>query len=155
VDAYGDHFLPHYPQNIPTFDPDISLLPEPESIYASINLKTHLHLPQSNAYPEARIGEIHNPPRNPPDEATKRPVPTNAYSQVWQGPEDWDKGGVEMPKVQARNFGGDRKLMKRRREAVKRGFAHAWQAYKDFAWGMCSTRARAAEENEADIDRSR
>ena len=143
VDEFGDQFLYDYPLNIPTFDPDISLLPSPDELFTSVNLKTHFHLPQANAYPDAKLSDVHNPPRHPPLEITKNPVPTDAYSKKWQAPEGWDEGGVDMPKVQARKFNGDRRLMKKRREAVRRGFAHAWQAYKDFAWGMSVSRLKA------------
>ena len=135
VDEYGDHFLYDYPQGIPSFDPDLSTLYKPDELFKQINLKTHFHLPQANAYPDAQMKDIYNPPRHPTPEPIKNPVPADSYAKTWKPPGGWDEGKKEMPQVQASKFRGDKTETRKRREAVRRGFAHAWQAYKDYAWG--------------------
>lgn len=143
VDDRGDHFYPFYPQpNIPSFDPDLTLLPAPKDLFNEIDIPRHLEPPETNPFPDSRYRDVHSPPSQTPDEEVKYRVLPEAYAKTWEAPEGWDDEGEEMPSVQWEGFkkGGyetsdERDVREARREAVRRGFVHAWQAYKDYAWG--------------------
>lgn len=146
IDEYGDHFYPHYPQlHIPSFDPDISLLTSPDDLFANIDLETHFLLPEVRIYPDSLMRKVHSPPKTKAEEEKLYTVPDDAYSKSWTPPEGWNEGGQEMKRVQWEGFDRryetmkEREVREKRREAVRRGFGHAWQAYKEKAWGECDS----------------
>ncbi|RSH93732.1 hypothetical protein EHS25_006380 [Saitozyma podzolica] len=67
-----------------------------------------------------------------------------SFAARWSAPDTWEaRPAGTVKKVQWGGFeegkkwetAPQRQVRMERREAVRRGFAHAWQAYKDHAWG--------------------
>lgn len=124
--------------------PDLSLLPPPSSLFSEVDLATFLRPPEIDPFPEERLREIFS---EPPEEVVTQNgwiMPEDAYSRIWVKPEEWDEPKGEMRRVQWEGFARgregwenaeQRKVREERREAVKRGFVWAWQAYKTHAWG--------------------
>lgn len=138
VDAYGDHFYPDYPASIPSFDPDLSLLPRPQDLLSEINLQTIFRPPTSRSYPSSRIDEIVSPPPAVAEEFKGVVVPPDAFVSNWTGEEVWNPPRNLGKSIQVKSVEQSRDVQSEQEErarAVKRGFAHAWQAYKDHAWG--------------------
>ncbi|KAK8869481.1 hypothetical protein IAR55_000046 [Kwoniella newhampshirensis] len=146
VDSNGDHFIPNWTQEIAPMHPDISLLPPPSSLFPEIDLSTSTSIPpQITPFPEERFREIYSDPPDVPPEIGNE-LPPDAWVKAWVSPEDWDaKGGNgDIKRVQWSGFAGGRDrwesekekvVREERKEAVKRGFKHAWEAYKANAWG--------------------
>ena len=142
----GDHSA--IDDYIAPMHPDLSILPSPSEIFAEVNIHSFLSPPTLEPFPEERLREVIS---NPPDEGVSivggYRIPDDAYSKQWVGPHMWDQPRGEIKRVQWEGFDGERvnletteqrDMRKERREAVRRGFVWAWQAYKDNAWGKYS-----------------
>ena len=121
--------------------PDLSLLPLPSALFPEVSLPAFLTPPMEYPFPEARLREIIS---DPPEEVVRAPpipIPPRAFSQEWVGPEVWDQPRGQVRPVQSEGFAEfreseeERTVREERREAVRRGFVWAWQAYKRRAWG--------------------
>ncbi|OCF71491.1 mannosyl-oligosaccharide 1,2-alpha-mannosidase [Kwoniella mangroviensis CBS 8886] len=145
VDNNGDHYIQDWVQPIAPLHPDLSLLRPPEELLPEINLKESSP-PKEDVYPDDKLRMIISP--TPPNEEIPRNViPADAWSKMWmeeRRPEDWKGHKGDMKKVQWSGFargrdtwenGQQKKEREDRRDAVKRGFKHAWEAYKRHAWG--------------------
>jgi hypothetical protein len=135
-----------YQGYIPPFDPDISLLPAPSSLFPEVNLPRFLKPPLSNPFPDIRLREIVSP--DPPEEdvvSNHYVLAKDSFSQSWVGQKVWDepRGEVRSVQLEGKAFPkeskSEKKIREERRDAVRRGFAWAWQGYKDHAWGMFRT----------------
>lgn len=140
VDRYGDHFYTDYPNAtfIPPFDPDLTQLPPPSELFPEIDLKTWFRTPKHHIFPQSRLREVISPPhKSIGTNLPSQTLPDDAFVLNWTGPVDWNKERKPAQKVQVavEEDAEWRRIRKERGEAVKRGFAHAWQAYKDHAWG--------------------
>lgn len=129
-------------------DPFPFQLPPPHVIFSDVKT-SHLPYPASHhRFPKEDLPDLY--PAGPPDlEAeyeehivTPR-APVHAFIKNWTSPEWFDPEGRnarKLPRVQ-HDFTKDsvprgrRKVNEERAEAVKRAFVHAWQQYKDHAWG--------------------
>jgi mannosyl-oligosaccharide alpha-1,2-mannosidase len=142
VDQYGDHFYPSLPSQIAPAHPDLSLLPSPASLFSEIDIPSHLKPPQGLPFPEERMEQIYYAVPEEPS-AAHRILPADSYAATWEGPVMWDQPRGEAKNVQWEGFQSGKRwetkaqkeVREERREAVRRGFVHAWQAYKDHAWG--------------------
>jgi hypothetical protein len=129
-------------------DPLPFQLPPPHFIFPEVKT-SHLPYPSSHQrFPKENLGDLY--PAGPPDleeeyeEHIVTPrAPVHAFIKNWTSPEWFDtegKNARKLPKVQ-HDFTKDsvsrrrRKVNEERAEAVKRAFVHAWQQYKDHAWG--------------------
>jgi len=128
--------------------PDLTLLPAPEELFSEISLPKSLRPPNENPFPDTRLREIidPNPPRDQ-DQAIEWALDPHSFNAKWKPPTDWKGPRGQMRRVQWPGFAGGRdrwesekqkKVREQRRDAVKRGFAYAWQGYKDHAWGRWS-----------------
>lgn len=142
VDAHGNHFVKGWQQPITPMHPDVDLLPRAPSIFPYLNV-SESELPEEKIFPDSDLRLIISQPPDLPEEHSNS-MPEDAWSQKWTGPEIWDQPRGEMRRVQWDGFAGgrdrwesenDRKVREERKEAVKRGFKHAWEAYKRHAWG--------------------
>lgn len=142
VDAHGNHFVKGWQQPITPMHPDVDLLPRAPSIFPYLNV-SESELPEEKIYPDSDLRLIISQPPDLPEEHSNS-MPEDAWSQKWSGPAVWDQPKGEMKRVQWEGFAGgrdrwesenDRKVREERKEAVKRGFKHAWEAYKRHAWG--------------------
>lgn len=142
VDAHGNHFVKGWQQPITPMHPDVDLLPRAPSIFPYLNV-SESELPEEKIYPDSDLRLIISQPPDLPEEHSNS-MPEDAWSQKWSGPTVWDQPKGEMKRVQWEGFAGgrdrwesenDRKVREERKEAVKRGFKHAWEAYKRHAWG--------------------
>ena len=138
--------------------PNITNFPAPSDMFPEIDLPSHLKPPQFDPYPDSRLREIISPPTE--DDLVvpgSSRIPTEkSFAKQWIGPEQWDGSGT-VRRVQWEGFAGgrdqwetdDEKAVREgRRDAVRRGFAHAWQAYKDHAWGEPSVFLPWADDDE-------
>jgi mannosyl-oligosaccharide alpha-1,2-mannosidase len=129
-------------------DPLPDQLPSPNVIFPNITT-SHLSYPAAHQrFPREDLHKLY--PAGPPDikpgyeEVIDTPsTPMHPFIRNWTSPQWFDPGGKnarQMPKVQ-HDFTkesvpkGRRKVNEERAEAVKRAFVHAWQQYKDHAWG--------------------
>ncbi|ODN87438.1 mannosyl-oligosaccharide 1,2-alpha-mannosidase [Cryptococcus wingfieldii CBS 7118] len=143
VDEHGNHFVRDWVQDIAPMHPDVSLLPKPSDIFPDLNV-SYSELPYGTPFPEEDLRKITSDPPDLPAEPANT-MPLDAWSQQWKAPQDWDNKKTEdIKRVQWEGFAGgrdrwesekERKERVERKEAVKRGFRHAWEAYKAHAWG--------------------
>ncbi|WVQ79805.1 hypothetical protein IAT38_001905 [Cryptococcus sp. DSM 104549] len=142
VDERGDHFLTDWDQGIAPMHPDVSLLPEASTLFPEIDLSVTEPI-ELREYPDDELRKIISGPPDLPAEASIL-MPWDAWSQQWKGPEEWDLPKEELNRVQWAGFAGgrdrwesenERAVREERKDAVKRGFKHAWDAYKRNAWG--------------------
>jgi len=140
-----DAFVP-VDDYIAPMHPDLSLLPAPSKLFAEVHLPDFLKPPEDDFFPNERLREIIS---DPPPEVGTTPVegwviPDDAFSKNWVGPEMWDQPKGDVRRVQWEGFArgrdgwetAEQKMVREeRREAVRRGFVWAWQAYKTYAWG--------------------
>lgn len=128
--------------------PDLSKLPQPSTLFSDVSLPSHLKPPTFERFPDERMREVVSveTPDEPVFHSIAMEISEEAFIKSWKGPEDWndEADNVKMNKVQWEGFskgreGWETELQRRvreeRKEAVRRAFAHAWQAYKDHAWG--------------------
>ncbi|WWC89685.1 uncharacterized protein L201_004610 [Kwoniella dendrophila CBS 6074] len=152
IDENGDHFITNYVQPIAPLHPDISLLTPANELFPEINLKEFMK-PAEKIFSDDNLRSIISPPSSSSldqdIEAIRKPIPEGTWANWWmenQKPLRDFKGErlSPMKKVQWSGFksGRDRwenkdqkKEREDRRDAVKRGFKHAWEAYKRHAWG--------------------
>lgn len=124
--------------------PNLALLPSPSSLFPEVTFADFLAPPEIMIFPDERLREIISEP--PPETPTSQglTIPPESFSQTWVGPENWDGPRSEMRRAQWEGFARGREgweseaqkvVREERRDAVRRGFAWAWQAYKDYAWG--------------------
>lgn len=148
LNEHGDHFLSRWKQTIAPMHPDLSVLPEPSSLFPEAKSSSFLTPPKLDPFPSSRLREIIS---DPPDQTSAHDGTANrvemseeAYSKKWKGPEEWNASKEKLGKVQWSGFSGGRdawenakqkKVREERREAVRRGFVWGWQKYKDYAWG--------------------
>ena len=125
--------------------PDLSILPDPSELLPEIKLPEYFHPPVADPFPSERIREIISPPPVAVETGVWH-VSESAFSHQWVPPDEWDDP-KPMRRVQWEGFAGGRdrwesdaekEVREERRDAVRRGFAFAWQSYKDNAWGMCT-----------------
>lgn len=142
VDRYGDYFYPSYPNSshIPSFDPDISLLSTPAALFPEVDLESLLLPPNIRLYPESHLREIISPRPAPVGEnLPKQEFPEGAFVLNWTGAADWNvtrkQGSGVQYKRETRESKEEMLPRTERAQAVRRGFAHAWQGYKRHAWG--------------------
>nr|XP_031861035.1 uncharacterized protein CI109_003395 [Kwoniella shandongensis]KAA5528107.1 hypothetical protein CI109_003395 [Kwoniella shandongensis] len=144
VDANGDHFIPDWKQSIAPMHPDVSLLPPPSSLFPEIDI-TSSSPPENTPFPQERYREIYSEPPDIPPEIGNE-LPSDAWVKSWVAPDNWDVKGDKssIKRVQWPGFAGGRDrwesekekvVREERKEAVRRGFKHAWEAYKQNAWG--------------------
>jgi mannosyl-oligosaccharide alpha-1,2-mannosidase len=129
-----------YPGYIPPLHPNVNLLPPPSSLFTEVNLPMFLRPPDYTPFPETRLREIISP--NPPEEPEAYghvELSGTSFARNWEGKAVWDEPRGEMRNVQVGKFEREseeeKKVREERRDAVRRGFAWAWQGYKDYAWG--------------------
>ena len=125
--------------------PDLSLLPSPSDLLSEVKLPAFLKPPETLPFPDTRLREIiSQPPTEASGSTGSKTLPADAFSRTWVRPEIWDQPRGQMRRVQWEGFARGREgwesdeqraVREERREAVKRGFAWAWQGYKTFAWG--------------------
>ncbi|WVW82696.1 hypothetical protein I302_104707 [Kwoniella bestiolae CBS 10118] len=145
LDNNGDQYVTNWVQPIAPLHPDLSLLPPPEDLLPEINLRESSP-PREEVYPDDKLRMIISPtPDN--EEIPRNTIPPDAWATKWmeeRRPEDWKGQKGDMKKVQWSGFARGRdnwenakqkKEREKRRDAVKRGFKHAWEAYKRHAWG--------------------
>lgn len=146
VDEFGDHYYPDYhgDHHIPDFDPDMSLLPPPSNLFPEVDLRTYLQPAQPRVFPDSHMRAIVSPEEPPADgEVQQKPLIADPYITAWKAPKDWRGVRREVKKIQWHGFDdgtawetkAEKAERRERAEAVKRGFAYAWQEYKDHAWG--------------------
>ncbi|WVR05504.1 hypothetical protein IAU60_002522 [Kwoniella sp. DSM 27419] len=148
VDSHGDHFLPHWDQGTAPMHPDVSLLPDPSDLFPEIDLASATVPPVVDEFPDDRLRDIISPPELSTEEpeVAQRPLSSfpDSFANTWKAPGEWDGPKAALKKVQWEGFRGGRdrweteeqsKVREERKEAVKRGFKHAWEAYKRHAWG--------------------
>lgn len=146
VDDYGDHYYPNYhgDHHNPDFDPDMSALPRPSDLFPEVDLGTYLQPAQPRLFPESHLRAIVSPEEPPSEgEVKQKPLIADPYIAAWKAPKDWRGVRGEVKKIQWQGFEDgtawetkqQRTERRERAEAVKRGFAYAWQEYKDHAWG--------------------
>jgi mannosyl-oligosaccharide alpha-1,2-mannosidase len=164
IDENGDHFLPNAGRKVAPMHPGQKDIVDPADLFPEVELPWHFKAPKSDPFPRERMREIVSEAPDPPNAIVKATLDKKDFSQTWKGPADWNKAGPGVKNVQWPSFElKDRdwesteqaERREERRKAVKRGFVHAWQAYKDHAWGECATRqARCCEGGQcADIPR--
>ncbi|OCF39186.1 mannosyl-oligosaccharide 1,2-alpha-mannosidase [Kwoniella heveanensis CBS 569] len=148
VDENGDQFVTNYEVDIAPMHPDVSLLPSPQSLFPEIDV-TQSQPPINEKYPEDQLRDIISEPESAEESGTPREearftIPDDAWVKSWKAPEGWDAPPEQMRKVQWEGFAGardgweneeQRAVRLERKEAVRRGFKHAWDAYKRHAWG--------------------
>jgi mannosyl-oligosaccharide alpha-1,2-mannosidase len=140
MDTHGNKHYAYYRQpNVAPAHPDLTLLSPPSALFPEIDL-SDLRLPAYTPFPSERVREIVSEYPKRPRGAWQATMDNEAFSQYWVGPDGWDEGAQEVGKVQFDFTGveeseGERQVREDRRQAVKRGFAHAWQGYKEHAWG--------------------
>lgn len=96
-----------------------------------------------NPFPDTRLREIISPPGEYVSNEVKgtAELSEDSFGRTWEAPEEWDGPRGRVEKVQWDGFAmesegkRERKEREGRRDAVKRAFGYAWQAYKDHAWG--------------------
>ncbi|KAE8541709.1 hypothetical protein D1P53_001880 [Cryptococcus gattii VGV] len=142
VDDQGNHFIKGWQQPITPMHPDVDLLPRAPSIFPYLNI-SESEQPEEKIFPDSDLRQIISEPPELPEEQSNS-MPEGAWSQKWSGPEVWDQPRRGMKRVQWEGFAGgrdrwesenERKVREERKDAVKRGFKHAWEAYKRHAWG--------------------
>lgn len=129
---------------MPHDSPDWRSMTMPETILPDTSEST-LKQPLVRAFPADYYAKLYNNPT--PDvqpEPVHDPMPRDAYERYWKSPEWFDPNrdstGSELPRVQAEKSAfhesrSEKDIRLGRRDAVKRAFIHAWQGYKDHAWG--------------------
>ncbi|TXT13600.1 hypothetical protein VHUM_00967 [Vanrija humicola] len=101
--------------------------------------------PAGEKFPDERLREIVSK-EQPEDNVASRTgeLPADSFAANWEGQEGWNAPRGRIQEMQWSGFKKERsawetdaqkKLREERRDAVKRGFVYAWQAYKDHAWG--------------------
>ncbi|ORY30039.1 glycosyl hydrolase family 47-domain-containing protein [Naematelia encephala] len=128
--------------------PDVSLLPSPSELFPDVSIPSFFTPPRATEFPESRLREIiSEPTEDQPSSATQanlEALPDESFAKTWQAPEMWDQPRGDVRRVQWEGFAGGRdqweseeemQVRIERREAVRRGFAWAWQGYKEYAWG--------------------
>ncbi|KAL1412412.1 hypothetical protein Q8F55_000157 [Vanrija albida] len=142
VDENGDHFYPGVHRPVAPLDSNAVVAPA--DVFGDIDTATHLvPPPTTSAFPPALEGNIS---LAVDEDAAERVVPDitippDAFSATWQAPDLWEKAGEGPQRVQWVGFDGaheseaEKAVREARRDAVRRGFVHSWQAYKDHAWG--------------------
>ena len=127
--------------------PDLSLLPAADELFKEIRIPGSLRPPTVSAFPDTRLREVIDPSpprRDDEDNAHRWGLSDASFSRQWTPPVDWNGPRGEIRRVQWEGFAGgrdrweddeQRKVREERKEAVRRGFGFAWQAYKDHAWG--------------------
>jgi hypothetical protein len=118
-------------------------LPRADSILPETSVKS-LKRPKVRKFPDSHYDKLYDLPiEGPIKEHEPDPMPEDAFERHWTSP-DWfkpdrDSTGSSLPPVQARSAlresHAEKELRLGRRDAVKRAFIHAWQGYKDYAWG--------------------
>lgn len=132
-------------------DPLPDQLPLSHAIFPNITT-THLPYPAAHQrFPREDLSKLY--PAGPPDigeeyeeEIITPREPIHPFIKNWTSPEWFDPEGRNARKLPAvqHEFSKDwvpwrrRKVNEERAEAVKRTFVHAWQRYKDHAWGGLS-----------------
>ena len=132
--------------------PDLSLLPDAKEVFADISIPGSLKAPTVSPFPHTRLREVVDPsPLRRDDEGSKWGLSDTSFNRQWTPPKEWNGPRGEIRRVQWEGFAGgrdrwenaeQRKVREERKEAVRRGFGFAWQAYKDHAWGECGCATR-------------
>lgn len=145
VDENGDHFYPDIHRPVTPLDSGVVV--DPADVFSDIDAATHLvPPPKADVFPAELERNISLKPD--PDAVelimASIDIPADAFSVTWKPPDLEEKTGGTARKVQWAGFDGahesdaEKAVREARRDAVRRGFLHTWQAYKDFAWGRCS-----------------
>ncbi|WWC60743.1 uncharacterized protein I303_103319 [Kwoniella dejecticola CBS 10117] len=146
VDENGDNYINNYIQDIAPLHPDVSTLTPAPKLFSEVDLK-ETTIPVEQVFPNDQLRSIITPNHKDSPEETRTEIPEGSWSKWWdenKKPEDWRGQKAEIKKVQWSGFAGGRdrwetakqkKVREERRDAVKRGFKHAWDAYKRHAWG--------------------
>lgn len=131
---------------LPPDTPSPSDYSKPHSLFREITLDS-LKPPTIKRFPPSHYNDLYDiPTKEAVDEYRPEgpdPVPENAWIKQWKSPDWFDparKDGDSQKRIQTTfQAGWETKEQKKerleRKEAVKRGFIHTWQAYKDHAWG--------------------
>lgn len=128
-------------------------LPRADSILPEMSVKS-LKRPKVRKFPGSHYDKLYDlPSEGPIKEHEPDPMPEDAFERHWTSPDwfkpDLDSTGSSLPLIQADNNAfkeshAEKELRLGRRDAVKRAFMHAWQGYKDYAWGkFCNRNAEA------------
>jgi len=128
-------------------------LPRADSILPEMSVKS-LKRPKVRKFPGSHYDKLYDlPSEGPIKEHEPDPMPEDAFERHWTSPDwfkpDLDSTGSSLPPIQADNNAfkeshAEKELRLGRRDAVKRAFMHAWQGYKDYAWGkFCNRNAKA------------
>lgn len=144
VDSQGHHRVTNDPY-LARMHPDLSLLPAPSALFAEVQLPAYFRKATVEKFPDSRMRTIVSPTWDAPAPGSipETELSPKSFAGQWVGPEDWDEPG-QVGTVQWEGFKGarsgweteaERMTREQRREAVRRGFAYAWQSYKDHAWG--------------------
>nr|XP_019013884.1 mannosyl-oligosaccharide 1,2-alpha-mannosidase [Kwoniella pini CBS 10737]OCF52665.1 mannosyl-oligosaccharide 1,2-alpha-mannosidase [Kwoniella pini CBS 10737] len=146
IDENGDHYITNYIQDIAPLHPDLSKLIPANEMFDEIDLK-ETTIPVEEIYPNDQLRSIITPNHQDTPEEIRNEIPEGSWAKWWDSNrklEDWKGQKGEIKKVQWSGFAGgrdrwenskQRKIREERRDAVKRGFKHAWDAYKRHAWG--------------------
>jgi len=108
-----------------------------------------LKKPVEKKFPDNRLRDISSDPLDTDKPWVKGELPKDSFAARWVAPAKWDAATPGVKKVQWPGFTNkdreweskdQRAERLKRQAAVKRGFAYAWQKYKDAAWGeyMCA-----------------
>ena len=128
----------------PPDTPDTRQLPDPAMIFRETSQET-LRKPLAHDFPDDHYSRLYKTPSQE-EEAEPEPdtMPEDAYERRWKSL-DWfdanrDSTGSDLPRIQAEasafeESSSQKSVRLGRKEAVKRAFIHAWQGYKDHAWG--------------------
>ncbi|WRT67490.1 uncharacterized protein IL334_004462 [Kwoniella shivajii] len=142
IDSNGDHFITNWEQPIAPLHPDISLLTSAKDLLSDVDVK-YSSVPYEIEFPDTDLRSIISPPV-PNNDIARNLIPEDSWAKLWEPPVDWDGPKGDIQRVQWSGFAGGRdrweskkesKVREERKEAVRRGFKHAWEAYKRHAWG--------------------
>ncbi|WVO14368.1 hypothetical protein L204_102001 [Cryptococcus depauperatus] len=142
VDQNGNHFIQDWNQSIAPMHPHVSHLPRADLFFENLNVHDS-GIPVDRVFPDSNLRQIVSDPPDAPLDSAKT-MPSDAWSQTWKAPDVWDRPRGEMKHIQWEGFAygrenweseEEKKVREERRNAIKRGFKHAWEAYKKHAWG--------------------
>lgn len=144
IDENDDHYLPNVGRKVASLHPGDKDLKKPEELFPDVDLATFFKPPKVKVFPEERLREIISDPPETDLPREEGKLPPESFAATWKAPADWDAATPGAKEVQWSSFKTKDKAWEsakqkairiQRRDAVKRGFAWAWQGYKDKAWG--------------------
>jgi hypothetical protein len=144
IDGNGDHYLTNIGRKIAPLHPAKKDMIDPDDLFPDVDLEVFLKPPTFDEFPTDKLSEIISDPLDTDKPWKKGEHASDSWNAQWTPPENWDAKAPGVKHVQWPYFktkdreweNKDQKIMRlERQEAVRRGFAYAWQKYKDTAWG--------------------